>query len=335
VGAGSVRMPAARAKVLAIQRSFAMPFKLFAVGEPFGTFVADQPAGMVAVAGPPPQGLPLQVRVDAEGETKRFTFYLADLPLLQPLLAAYLTATSLSYNRGPNADLTVSVAVRSSFGDGSTLTLRQVTAARDAVARVATFVGALVGLLTNPPFPGPPLSSLELDLTRGPHQSANIVEVVPAKRRVKPGETLPITVRLQPFRGAEEQRPVTLTVPKDLPAGKVDLIVADGAAFAEYALRSEKASPSNFPQLLAQLARLEPSSTLVLALELREGGIAFAGLAHPALPPSLAATMSQALGPGSAQRLSTSFAQITRQPFPYPLAGAVRIALEVQPLEVP
>lgn len=335
VAAGAVRIPAARARVLAVQRSFAMSFKLFAVGQPFGTFVADQPAGMVALAGEPPRGLPLRVRVQAEGESKSFAFFLAQVPLLEPLLAAYLTATSLSHNRGHNADLTVSVAVRAAFSDGSTLGLRQATAAPDAVARVATFVGALVGLLTNPPFPGPELASLELELARSPHESAELLEALPAKRRVAPGELLPVTVRLQPFRGAEERRTVSLRVPKAAAPGRVDLVVADGAAFADYALRSEKLSPTSFPQLLAQLSRLEPSSTLVLALEAREGGLTLPGAAYPALPPSLSASMSQALGPGSVQRLATSFLQVTRVSFPYPLEGAVRIPLDVQPLEVP
>jgi hypothetical protein len=293
--AGSVKMPAARARVLAIQTSYALPFKIFNVGQPFGTFLADQPAGMVAVAGKPPAGLPVTVTVASSQESKRFSFYLADVPLLQPLLAAFLAATSLSYNQGPNADLTVDMTVKAGFADGSTVSLRQNTAGADAVGRVATFLGALVALLTNPPFPAPPLTALDVELSRSPHVSATILEAIPQRRKVRPGEALSVAVRLQPYRGPVETRVYSLVIPRNLPAGKLDLIVADGASFSDYALRSEKAQAENFRQLCAQLSRLEPSSHLVAALETREAGLSLPQGPLPGLPPSLSASYASAL----------------------------------------
>lgn len=333
--AGTVRMPAARAKVLAIQTSYALPFKIFNVGQPFGTFLADQPAGMVAVAGKPPAGLPVTVTVVTSQESKRFSFYLADVPLLQPLLAAFLAATSLSHNQGPNADLTVDLAFKASFADGSSLRLQQNTAGPDAVARVATFVGALVGVLTNPPFPAPPLAALDVQLTRSPHASAALLEAIPQRRKVRPGETLSLRVRLQPYRGQLETRVYSIEIPKGLPAGKLDLIVADGASFADYALRSEKFQAQNFAQLCAQLSRLEPSSHLVVALETREAGLSLPQGPLPALPPSLAASYAAAVSQGNVERLTTLLVTSWRWPFPWPLAGGVRVSLDVVSPEAP
>ncbi len=335
VAAGPVRLPAARARVLAVQRSFAVPFKIFSTDQPFGTFVADQPAGMVAVAGEAPAGLPLQVEVASEEGRRAFRFFLADVPILKPLLAAYLTAASLSFSQGPNSDLTVEVSALARFADGRQLTLRQVTASADAVARVATFVGALVGLLTNPPFPAPALTALDLELARRPHESALLLEAIPHRRRLRPGEQLSVTCRLQPRQGTEERRVVSITVPRSLPPGRVDLLVADGSAFAEYAMQSEKLAVQDFSQLLGQLSRLEPSSTLVVALEAREGGLSLPGGALPALPPSLAASWYQALSPGLVQRLTTSLVAVERLAYPRPLAGALRIPLDITTPEAP
>lgn len=333
--AGSVKMPAARARVLAIQTSYAVPFKIFNVGQPFGTFLADQPAGMVAVGGKPPAGLPVSVTVASSGKSQRFSFFLADVPLLQPLLAAFLAATSLSHTEGPNADLTVDLTVKASFADGSALHLRQNTAGPDAVARVATFLGALVGLLTSPPFPAPPLAALDLQLARSPHASAAIVEAIPQKRKVRPGETLSVAVRLQPYRGQPETRVYSMEIPRGLPAGKLDVIVADGASFADYALRSEKSQAQNFAQLCAQLSRLEPSSHLVVALETREAGLSLPQGPLPALPPSLSASYASALSQGNLERLTTHLVTSQRWPFPWPLAGGVRVSLDVVSPEAP
>ncbi|MCS7183265.1 MAG: hypothetical protein NZ869_09190 [Thermoanaerobaculum sp.] len=333
IAAGAVRMPALRGRVLAVHNSFSVPFKIFTVGEAFGTFVADQPAGMVALAGPPPRGLPLSIAVQGEGTWRGFAFFLADVPILQPLLAAFLTAASASHNQGSNDDVTVDLALTARFANGSTLALRQNTAGSDAVARVATFVGALLALLTTPPFPVPALEGLELQLQRLPHESASLVEAIPQRRKVRPGETLPVTVALQPRFGPRQTQVYTLPIPAHLAPGKVDLLVADGSAFSEYALRSERTAPQDFLQLLGQLSRLEPSSHLVLALELREPGLALSAGAMPALPPSLAASLSASLAPGNVQRLASTLFVGHRVPLAWPLSGAVRVGLEVVPQE--
>lgn len=329
VAAGHVQIPAVRAQVLAVQSSYASPFKIFALGKPFGTFVADQPAGMVAVAGEPPKGLPVNVAVQAGKSVAHFRFFLADVPLLQPVLAAYLTASSLSFNQGQNANLTVDLAAKITFADGKVLELRQNIAAPDAVTRVANFVGTLLGLLTNLPFPAPPIASVDLVTSRSEYQSGTILEAVPHRRKVRPGEKLKITVNLQPSHSPLESKTIELEIPRGLAPGKLDLIVADGAAFAEYLFRSQKASYANFSQLLALLSRLEPSSHLVLALETQEPGLTFPAGVAPSLPPSVAALWFQPLPSSLSQRLTTNLVALSRLSFPWPLSGAVRVALEV------
>lgn len=335
VAAGHVRMPAVRARVLAVQSSYAAPFKIFSLGQPFGTFVADQPAGMVAVAGEPPKGLPVNVTVRAGQSVADFRFHLAEVPLLQPILAAYLTASSLSFNQGQNANLTVDLAAKITFADGNVLNLRQNTAAPDAVNRAANFVGALLGLLNNLPFPAPAIASIDLITSRSDYQIGTILEAVPHRRKVRPGGRLKVTVKIQPSHSAPESKTLDLEIPTDLAPGKLDLIVADGAAFADYLFRSQKTTYGNFPQLLAVLSRLEPSSHLVLALETQEPGLAFPAGAAPSLPPSVAALWFQPLPLGLSQRLTTNLVLVSRLAYPWPLSGALRVPLEVSPMEAP
>lgn len=335
VAAGHVRMPAVRARVLAVQSSYATPFKIFSLGKPFGTFVADQPAGMVAVAGEPPEGLPVNITVRAGQSVADFRFHLAEVPLLQPILAAYLTASSLSFNQGQNANLTVDLAAKITFADGNVLNLRQNTAAPDAVNRAANFVGALLGLLNNLPFPAPAIASIDLITSRSDYQIGTVLEAVPHRRKVRSGEKLKVIVKIQPSHSPPESRTLDLEIPTDLASGKLDLIVADGAAFADYLFRSQKTTYANFPQLLGVLSRLEPSSHLVLALETQEPGLAFPAGVAPSLPPSVAALWFQPLPLGLSQRLTTNLVAVTRIAYPWPLSGALRVPLEISPMEAP
>ena len=68
---GRVRMPAARARVLAVQDSYQSPFKIFAVGPSFGTLVADRAAGVLARVGEQAAGTPVTVTVRDAGAVSR------------------------------------------------------------------------------------------------------------------------------------------------------------------------------------------------------------------------------------------------------------------------
>lgn len=330
-GLGTVALPAARARVLAVQTSFQNPFKVFAVGEPFGAFVADRPAGMLARVGPVPPGLPVTVAVRRGGEETRWNFQAARIPLLEPLLAAFLVNGALTARGAGVGEATVRLELRATLGDGSTSTVTQDFTGVDALARTAAFAGTFLGFLTNSPFPHPEVARLEV---RAEHAEAPrralIAQAYPRRQRVRPGEEFTVTAHLQP-EGEEEAR-VTLAVrvPADTPPGRLDLVVADGAAWTAYALRSTGVKPTSFAQQLAQVALIDTASTLVAALEAFEPGIAAPGASMPGLPLSWASTLAAGLSPAQATRLRTAAVAVVRWRAPYPLEGALRIPLIVE-----
>lgn len=330
-GLGAVALPAARARVLAVQTSFQFPFKLFAVGEKFGAFVADRPAGMVAQVGVPPEGLPLVVTVRRGGEEKRWDFRLARVALLEPLLTAFLVNGALTARGAGVGDATVHLELKASLADGSAPTLRQDFTGLDALARAAAFAGAFLSFLSNSPFPHPPVTRLEAraEHIEAPHR-AIITQVFARRQRLRPGEELAVTAHLQPEGGEAVRRTFAIRVPPDTPPGRLDLVVADGAAWTAYSLRAAAVKPASFAQQLTQVALLDSASTLVVALEGFEGGISAPGASMPGLPPSWVATLATGLSPGQATRLRTTTVAVARWRAPYPLEGAFRIPLTVE-----
>jgi hypothetical protein len=333
---GAVSIPAARARVIAVQSSYQSSFKVFAVGPSFGAFVADRPAGMLAEVGPVPSGLPLTIRVNDAAGDKTWSFRIAQVPMLEPLLAAFLANSCMTARGAANGEATVRLQLTVELADGTSVAVEQSTRGIDALARVATFVGAAVAYLENSSFPHPRIAALHADLERRESAvGANMVEAIADRATVRPGEQVAVTVLLQPDRGQPERRRLVLTVPRDQSPGPVDLVVADGAAWSEYRLHTEGLVAARFTDEVDQLRMLESASTLVVALEAKERGMARPGVSQPALPPSWNATLTAGLGARNATRLSTITLDTKRWQAPYPLVGAFRIPLTVlpQPLE--
>ena len=328
---GAVQLPAARARVLAVQTSYADPFKLFTVGEPFGTFVADRPAGMLAEAGPVPAGLPVTVAVHEPRGPRTWRFRVAEAPLLVPFLVAYVTNASLTAQAAAAGDASARLVLDLALADGRTVHLEQIASSPDALARVASFAGAAAGFLAGSPFPHPAITDVRVTVARSEVLTgAQIVAAVPARNWVRPGERLPVAVRVMRHLRPAEEITVTVDVPVGLGEGPLDLVVADGASWGEYRQRTEGPEALDFNGQLAQLALFEPSSNLVAALELRDGGIATAGGAQPGVPPSWSATLAIGLGKGNLRRLASAVVATSRTPLAFPLSGAFRIPLTVR-----
>lgn len=333
---GSVRLPVARARVLAIQRSFQSSFKVFAVGEPFGTLIADRPAGVVARVETPPRGLPLRVEVsDGSGQTV-WQFKVAEHPLLSPLMVTYLTNASLLARGASTGESSVGLSFYARMADGQELRICQAARSADAPARLASFAGAVTAVLTSSSLPHPDLTEVEVKMTREEtHAGASLEAVLPTRTAVRPGEVLSVAVRLQPYLAPGITQRLEVAIPQHLPPGEIDLIVADGASWTSYVLKTQPARPVTFTQQLEALRRFESSTVLVAALETRDRGVAVPGGVLSAVPPSWAWTLAGGLG-GSASRLASSVVTTTRWTAPYPLEGAARVTLRVlPPREVP
>jgi hypothetical protein len=330
---GAVRLPAARATVLAVQGSYQAPFKLFGVGALFGTLLADRPAGVLIQVGEPPRGVPVGVRVDDSIGSKAWSFHVAESPLLTPVLVTYLTNACLVARGAATGESSVRLRITASFADGREVALAQATRGPDALARIAAFSGALTAALVASPLPHPGLTGVDIALEREERpRGATIVEAVPERATVYPGTRLPVTVVLQPYLGDRETRQLAVEIPADAAPGPLDLIVADGAAWSDYRFKAQPVPINSFDDLLTQAGMLESSTSLVLALEAREPGVALASGSLPAVPPSWSTTLASGLGRGAVVKLATTIRSTTRWQAAYPLDGAYRVTLTVRPL---
>ena len=190
-------------------------------------------------------------------------------------------------------------------------------------------VGAAVGYLENSPFEGPEVERVRIRLNTSERlETATIVDAIPERVIVSPGETLGVRLRLHPVRGDEYTRLTEIRIPPQLPEGRVDLVVADGASWTVYDLQKRPTLPASFGDELGIFERLVPSNRVVLALERRQMGVSLEG-GSVSLPPSLVVQLRSGLGP-NLQTWEYGVVGRVEEAMPTSVLGAQRIPLTVR-----
>jgi hypothetical protein len=269
--------------------------------------------------------VPLAVTADG----RSYAFRSIDHPVLLPLMAGFVADASLAARGRTLGDQTVAITANVDYGDGLEATIRQVFAGADASALAAAFTTALVGYLENSPFGRPALEGMTLELeSQEGLRSATLVDAIPESTLVRPGEALEVRLRLRPFQGEEFTRRVLIEIPREVPEGRLDLVVADGSSWSVYDLQMRPARSGSFRDELGLLERLVPPDRVVLALERPDVGVALEG-GTLSVPPSLVVQLRSALGPELA---TTSWGVVRRvvAEMPMAIAAAERIRLMVQ-----
>ncbi len=329
LGLGGFSFPLARAEVITVIASQLSSFKMFSTGETIGAIHSDGTHGVWGRLGDTVPMIPLTVMAD----DRTYEFRCVRHPLLLPLLAAFSTVAGHSAQGRNLGDQTAQVrvaAIYDSAANGSQeVVLGETFVGSDAVNQAAALVAALLGYLENSVHLVPDLARIRITLTTTEETSgAELIDAVPERTRVRPGEILHVRLRLRPHRGQEYIQRFAIGVPAGIPPGKLDLIVADGTAWSAYDLKMRPSRPVSFAGEVAQLGRLLPSTHLVLALERREVGVALPG-GSLEMPPSIALALRSGLGP-ELKLLGHFTVQQVAIPMPFPMTGARRIPLQVR-----
>lgn len=325
LGAGATLMPLARAHVVAVLPSLMSSFKFFTAGQPIGAVVADRKDGIVGRLGYDAPMVPIRVTVGAES----YAFRAIRHPVLLPLLTAFLSQAGQGVDGRTFGDQTVASRIEVRYPDYDPVVVTSTFSGAQAAAEASGFAAAVVAYLENTPFDRTDIESIDIRLERVEEiEAAVILEVVPERRIVSPGEDVDVRFRIQPYRGAEVVFNLMLQIPSGLSEGRIDLVGADGAAWTAYDLQMRPLMPANFADEVRLVNSLQPSTTLVAALERRELGIAVAGGSLSA-PPSIVLQLRSALGPNLE---TVSYAVFAKKELEIPMAvaGAQRIQLTVR-----
>ena len=325
LGFGGFRLPMARAHVVAVMPSQASSFKFFSVGESIGSFVSDRSRGIWGRLGEETRMVPITVRVDG----RRFDFRSVRHASLTPFLVAYVAQSSQASRGRLFGDQTITARIELTYDGHESVVYEEVLASGEAPAQLAAIAAALTAYLENSVFDVPELESVVIDLaTEERLRGARLVDVIPQRKVVRPGELLPVRLRFQPYRGEEFTRELAIEVPSGLPDGRLDLVVADGASWSLYDLGMRPLRPGSFGDEVRLINSLLPTTSVVMAFERQQTGVALPG-GSMAMPPSLVVQLSGGLGSGLE---TTSYSVVGKivERTETPVSGAERIELQVR-----
>jgi hypothetical protein len=325
LGAGGIEVPLARSRVLAVLPNQAVSFKFFEVGEAIGALRADRSHGVWGRIGASAPMVPVEVVVDGH----RYSFRSLRHPLMFPLMTAYLVQASLSARGRTLGNQTVELSLETHYVGHPPVVYQEAFASDQASVEAAAMSAAVVAYLENSPFEVPDVErvAIRVDSIERLEQSV-LVDAVPERLVVNPGQTLGVRVRLRPHRGPLLSRRLEIRIPTEVPEGRLDLVVADGASWSAYDFQMRPLRPASFDDELRLVSRLVPSRRVVMALERREPGVALSG-GSLAVPPSLVVQMRSGLGPNLQ---TTDYGVVGRieEDMPSAVVGAQRIPLTVR-----
>ena len=324
-GLGNTNLPMARANVIAVLPSLQNSFKFFGVGPEIGALVADRKDGIVGRLGQKAPMVPTTVRVNG----RSYNFRIVRHPLLMPLFAAYVTQASHGTLGRVVGGQTVGVRTTILYPDLDPVVVSATFSGDQALSDASSFTAMALAYLENTPFVAPEAESIDIEIESVEEiRSATIVEIVPDRRIVRPGELLDVRFRIKPYKGREEISTLTLKIPEGLTDGKLDLVGSDGAAWTAYDLMMRPLRPASFADEVRLLNSLEPSTVIVAALERPDVGMELAGGSISA-PAGIVLQVQSALGPNLKTTAHTIFAK-TQATMPMPVFGAQRISLTVR-----
>jgi hypothetical protein len=325
LGGGSVEIPMARARVVTVLPSLQRSFKFFQTGQSIGRFESDRTYGVWGRLGPTVPMVPVSVTVN----DRTYSFRTIRNQILLPSLTGYLTNSSLDARGRRMGDQTVELDIELQYEGDVKAGLSETFIGDGASLQAAGMVAAVVGYLENTTFTAPELERISIDLRSVESlESTVMVSATPDRWVVTPGETLPVRIRLRPHRGADITRTVEITIPKSVPEGRLDLVVADGTSWTSYDFQMRPPLTGSFANEIKLFDRLLPSNHIVLALERRQVGVAVPG-GPVMVPPSLVVQMRSALG-NNLETIEYGVIERVTEEMPSRVLGAERLNLTVR-----
>lgn len=333
LGAGELELPVATAEVVTIVSSLYQSFKIANGGEPRYRLTNDRDTGVGGRTDRTASTIPVTVLVEGEGRpTREFRFEAASHPKLLPLLAGLVADASMTAADPTPRDRLLSFRITLETASGEVSYEDVATGGRAKESAVLSTV-ALAAAVADNDLGDPGIRGIRLRFGSSTEERRlQLVEAAPASRKVAPGETLVVAIRLADRRGEESVRIVRLSVPPGTPEGRATLVVSDGNGATALRQLLDPSEPRTLGQFATFISRIVPGNRLLAGLLVATRGAATRSSTLESLPPTAMALLAGAreqgeMGIADVEARLASEEIIT---FDRPVSGSVRIDVDVE-----
>ncbi len=231
---GSINYFMHNAYIFTIVNNLDSSFKLGSIGAEIGKIDQDRGSGIAGEYGMTAPGIPVTITVTDRDtqrlQTKRVK--IIEDNELTPVLAAtsvYNTVNKTIDRRG-GGTATFTYKIRSADGTEKDITRHNMYYSEDNInEKSIDEIYNVLDILKHNEFIKYPVLSVDMEMSvTQAKQSARIIDATATPVVVSPGDTIYFKVKIHPYRGEDEIRDMSFTVPQDQPLGDMVLEVRGG-----------------------------------------------------------------------------------------------------------
>jgi len=305
---GPTELLMSTARVTALMPSLESSFKFASAGDNVGVFRQDRSTGVFGYLGKKPRTIPVRMELQPDrGRPRRVSFDLVEDPFLAPyLLYAALNAV-LSSDVKDYGELSVSYKAGSTIhvAGAEDIELRNLFAGDLSRLYASGTVAFITQILLGSEYRSVHIEGIELNLgISDERKTARLERAWVNRDRVHAGESVQVAVGIKPFRGPEVTRELDITIPREVPPGRLILQVGDAFTLARTDTdQMDDFVPKDLDRLIWLINHLRSNDRLYVVLTRSDNGLLFQGERLPNLPPSVSQVMARPQTRGNYLRL--------------------------------
>lgn len=330
---GRVAIPMAPGYILNTLVSDMGSYKMSQSGTALGTITEDRLTAIYGQIGPKTRMIPVTLDLTEPGQNtpRRIQFEVLQNTALTPMLMLMSIQSSLEGRLGfqNGGNLSVNGQIKLA---GQTLPIRNYYSAPPAgsvFGLAARELAQMLLTLWHNPFAAPDITAVHLAFDYRPQSTlASIEEFWTDQVLVQPGEKITLKVRLKNYRQQDMVKHIDWQVPRSLPNGPVDLIVADGQTLGMIE-QSVKSGYESFDDMVGSFANKRPNGELYLMVISNESSVARYNQIWPRLPASMVDILNQPNARQHTLALTRSPAAEYRFKLGYDIQGQASLRLQI------
>ncbi len=289
---GPIEYPMTTSDVHLVLPSLMNSFKMASSGDTIGTWVQDRATAIKGVLNVRPRMIPLQVSVaTSRGQEKTYDLEVVSDELFSPVLTFASIVAILQSTERAYGNQTVKLSAWVETTDGHRMYIEDVFTDQQAAVNASAMVAAPLAFLLSNDFEDITVKDIRVQVEASEQRlTAKLLRAWLDTDQVAPGGTAKLKLLLKSYRGDEILETVDVTVPKNVGAGQLRLVVADANTLSAIERQEARQGfvPKDLDQLIRAINALRKNNRLYVRLSRADrGGAIVAGEYLTSLPASV------------------------------------------------
>lgn len=290
---GTSDLPMSESSVVTVIPSVNNSFKLDVPNALVGTMTQDRATGVYGNLGQAPKMIPVKLNFEtSRNNQETYNLEVAKDDFLTPILLNMAVYNSIVANERGMGDSTVTVNGEIKIAGQEPIKIERRFTGAQASQMASGSIAMPVNLLFRSGFENIQIQDVNLKVvsTDG-SRTAKLERIALDRTEVKPGESFEVQAFVRAANGQSFVQRVSVTVPKDTPAGSLLISVGDGNSLQQVSA-ARQFVPKNLAELIKTINEVKKNDRLYVQTFRITNGAIIGAKELPNLPPSALATLN-------------------------------------------